>query len=161
MRNTVKNHNFGPVEFKKKLYEMCLAVARDKIIELDAAISQVEEGLNSETKSTSGDKHETGRAMLQLEREKLGGQLMEITARKNELERLDISSATGKINNGSLVETDKGSFFIAAALGKVQAGNKIVYVISAVSPLGKKLMGLKAGDCAEINGVSYLIKAVS
>ena len=41
---------------------------------LQNAINRAQESLDSESKSSAGDKHETGRAMAQLEMEKLGGQ---------------------------------------------------------------------------------------
>jgi transcription elongation GreA/GreB family factor len=34
-------------------------------------------------------------------------------------------------------------------------------VISPDSPLGKKLMGLKCADAAEVNGATYTIKSVT
>jgi transcription elongation GreA/GreB family factor len=126
--------------------------------ELGNSINAIEEAIQNETKSTAGDKHETSRAMMQLEREKLGNQLKELSSQKTELERIDISLFSEKVVKGSLVKTDKGSFFIAIALGKTDTG---VYVISPQSPLGNKLMGLKQNDKAEINGTTYLIKEIS
>jgi transcription elongation GreA/GreB family factor len=95
---------------------------------------------------------------MQLEREKLGNQMRELNEQKKELEKIDISVSSEKIIKGTLVKTDKGSFFIAIALGKTETG---VYVISPQSPLGNKLMGLKQNDKAEINGTTYLVKEIS
>ena len=45
----------------------------------DTLFHSNQKALQSETKSSAGDKHETGRAMLQLEMEKAGQQLSGIT----------------------------------------------------------------------------------
>lgn len=129
--------------------------------ELNSSIHSVEEAMNSESKSTAGDKHETGRAMLQLEQEKLGEQLKEMAERKKELEKIDIEITSEKVIRGSLVTTDKGIFFIGIAIGKLSVENVTVFSISPQSPLGSKLMGLKSNDRTEINGNSYLIKEIS
>ena len=42
-------------------------------------MKEIKEALFEEIKSSVGDKHETGRAMLQLEREKVGNQFYEVT----------------------------------------------------------------------------------
>lgn len=146
------------MDSKKQIFEKCSLLIDQKIEELNMAITVIEEAINSETKSTAGDKHETSRAMMQLEREKLGNQMKEMTDQKNELERIDIHAASGKIMKGSLVKTDKGTFFIATALGKLE---KDIYAISSKSPLGNKLMGLKLNDKVEINGVIYIIKEIN
>jgi len=46
--------------------------------EIRAAMDAVQQSANSETKSTAGDKHETARAMAQLEVEMLSKQLEEV-----------------------------------------------------------------------------------
>jgi len=60
---------------KEKIHQKCVALATEKQNEITHSIIRVQESLAAEGKSTAGDKHETGRAMLQLEREKLGLQL--------------------------------------------------------------------------------------
>ena len=63
---------------KLELYNKCLAFTQDRLNTINKTIQELQESLTSETKSSAGDKHETGRAMLQLEREKAGQQLAEI-----------------------------------------------------------------------------------
>ena len=63
---------------KQKLYKYCLEFIDARLQTVQNQIVEIQNSLLSETKSSSGDKHETGRAMLQLEREKAGQQLAEI-----------------------------------------------------------------------------------
>ncbi len=66
------------LEVKNYLYNYCFEFIESRLCTIINTILDLRESLDSETKSSAGDKHETGRAMLQLEREKAGSQLAEI-----------------------------------------------------------------------------------
>ena len=83
-------------EIKKELYNQCKSFVNKRLQTVDAIISSNQKALQSETKSSAGDKHETGRAMLQLEMEKAGKQLVGIQQMKNVLSKIDVSK-TDKI----------------------------------------------------------------
>ena len=55
---------------KKKLYNHCKKMIIEKLEELEQREKDLQIALTSENKSSVGDKHETGRAMIHLEREK-------------------------------------------------------------------------------------------
>lgn len=154
------NINFTGMSLKKKIYDECLVTLEQRLMKLDDALKSVEEAINNETKSTVGDKHETARAMMQLEQEKLAKQVQELNDQKLTLEKLNISSSESKITAGSLINTDKGYFFLATALGKIIANHKTVMVLSPQSPLGKKFLGLKVNETAEINGITYKVQEI-
>ena len=59
---------------KLKIHSHCLQILNQKIEELSNALNTATESANNETKSSAGDKHETARAMMQIEQEKLGKQ---------------------------------------------------------------------------------------
>ncbi|WP_317231408.1 3-oxoacyl-ACP synthase [Subsaxibacter sp. CAU 1640] len=100
----------------------------------------------SETKSTAGDKHETGRAMLQLEREKLGKQLLEIEKLQEILSKLDSSTSSKTIGFGSIVHTTQANYFIVISAGILKVNSKMYYAISSTTPIGLLLMGKQKGD---------------
>ena len=72
-----------------------------------------------DAKSSAGDKHETGVAMAQLEQEKLRYQIHEFQKMQDIVQKINPSKTNSKINLGSLVETDKGWFYISVGLGSV------------------------------------------
>jgi len=113
---------------------------------------------NNETKSSSGDKYETGRAMMQLEIEKNSVQLAESLKLKTALDQITLDDDPQVVKPGSLVVTDHGVFFIAISLGKINLQNKTFFVISPGSPLGLKLMRLKAGDQITFRDQPYFIR---
>ena len=49
---------------KQKLYDFCRAFVEVLIARIENNIKGIQESLTSETKSSAGDKQETGRAML-------------------------------------------------------------------------------------------------
>jgi hypothetical protein len=146
--------------FKQKTYRVCVDILQQKTEELRSALNTISESANNETKSSAGDKHETSRAMMQLEQEKLGKQLKELQDQKNEFEKIDIRNAHSIIAKGSLVKTDKGFLFIAIGLGKIVVDQDPVIAISHRSPLAQELIGLKVGQNAKVNGIQYSIEEI-
>ncbi|HWY10073.1 MAG TPA: hypothetical protein VN026_02050 [Bacteroidia bacterium] len=143
---------------KQKINTYCLLILNKKIEELNLALNTATESANNETKSSAGDKHETSRAMMQIEQEKLGKQLKELLGQKSELEKIDVSKISNQITKGTLIKTDKGYLFLSIGLGKILVDAETVFVVSPQSPLGLKLIGLKENDVAEMNGVKYFIE---
>lgn len=149
------------MSLKQNIFEACAQLLDQKIDALNHSLQQVTESADNETKSTAGDKYETARAMMQMEQEKLGRQLKEILEQRSQLQKIDISLTHLTVAKGSLVLTDKGYLFISVGIGKVQADGETVIAISPLSPLGKKLIGLKPDDRIELNGTAYTIKSLA
>lgn len=115
---------------------------------------------NEETKSSAGDKHETGRAMMQLEIEQNSAQLAETVKLKEALARVYIDKPAEKVDAGSLVITNQGNFFIAISVGQAVVDDKIFLIIAPESPIGIKLKGLKAGESLFFNNKTFKIEQV-
>lgn len=148
------------MSFKQKVYARCIELLNEKISTLQHVLKELTDSASNETKSTAGDKHETALAMLQLEQENVNRQLTTVLDQKVVLEAIDPSLKSMRIVNGSLVKTDKGFLFLSIALGKIMIDDSIVIVLSAQSPLGKKLMGLKRNDYTDIKGTQYVIETI-
>jgi transcription elongation GreA/GreB family factor len=133
----------------------------ERIAMLREAIATAQASANEETKSSSGDKYETGRAMMQLEMEKYNDQLAEVLRIKQALSQLVLAApGNGTVQNGSLVWTDQGNFFISVSAGQLSLDGKTVYAISAASPMGAVLLGRKAGDQFEFRGRKAVIHSI-
>ena len=55
---------------KEDLLKQCVLFVNDKLEIIETIMSENRKALEQESKSSAGDKHETGRAMLHLEMEK-------------------------------------------------------------------------------------------
>ena len=145
---------------KEQLYNYCLQLLDQKIELIKASLNSAGEAANNETKSSVGDKHETARAMMQLEQENLSKHLSQLLNQKTELLKLDISPSTGVVKKGSLVKTDKGLIFLSVALGKQLFEGETIFTVSALSPIGMQMLGLKVKDMADLNGTKYMIESI-
>lgn len=145
---------------KKELYRLCEVFIEDRRQAILKTIEEIQESLTSETKSSAGDKHETGRAMLQLEREKAGNQLAEIQKTKAVLNKVALSKPSETIGLGSAVYTDKSNYFIAISAGELLVKPDCFYAISAHTPIGQLLLGKKSGDVISFRNVSFKIQKV-
>ncbi len=149
-----------PQQVKLALYTKCLEFADQRISNIQQAIDAGKISENDETKSSAGDKHETGRAMMQLEQEKNADQLIEAYKLKMVISKIDPGQHTNVISSGSLVVTNKGSFYISISAGKIDLAGDIYYAISAQSPIAIKLIGLPIGKEFSFNDQFYKIEQI-
>jgi transcription elongation GreA/GreB family factor len=133
----------------------------EKHKELLSALAETDDSLSADAKSTAGDKHETGRAMAQLEREKIGGFIQQHEQLMANAQRLDSSIETSSIRVGSLVNTSNGWYYISVAAGRVNVDNTPVFCLSPAAPLVTALLGKKAREAVMWQGNTIAIQSVS
>jgi hypothetical protein len=144
------------LKIKKKLYASCLLFVNDRLTTITEVLESNKKALFSETKSSAGDKHETGRAMLQLEMEKASQQLASINQMKEVLNRIVVEKTTKTICLGSLIITDKANYFLAISSGKITIENIEYFSVSTNSPIGQQMLGKKEGDIIAFNSAKIL-----
>lgn len=145
---------------KETLYKSCLILVDERLLRIQERFSGVQEAMLSETKSSAGDKHETGRAMLQLEREKLGNQLSEIQKVKETLLKVNPKSNATQGCLGSIIYTSKLNYFMSISVGEVTANNTTFYAIASNTPIGRLLLGKKVGDAISFREQSFVIEKI-
>ncbi len=150
----------GTDKIKQELYETCREKLNGQISDLETNLKSIEESRNNETKSSVGDKYETGRAMMQQEYQKVSSQLSRIKAQASELKTLDLSQRSSKIGKGSLVVTDQGTYFLCVAIGKMSLADQVYFCISLQSPIGKLMNQKKVGDLVIFNSKEIRIKEI-
>lgn len=144
-------------DLKIKAHLFCKEYVDSRLARIQNEIKKIKESLDSETKSSAGDKHETGRAMLQLEREKLGQQLLEAEKMKRILDRTKVNSKNGNIGLGSLAKTTKANYFVAISAGRFEIKGIEIFCISPFSPIGKLLLGKSIGESIHFKGLEQVI----
>jgi hypothetical protein len=148
------------MKLKEELYYKCEAFVNKRLQTVDEIISSNQKALQSETKSSAGDKHETGRAMLQLEMEKAGQQLAGINQMKEILAKINISKKSQLAHLGSVIETDLANYFLSISAGKLTVAGKVYFAISVSSPIGKLLLGKKVNEEFVFNNKKSIIKTI-
>jgi transcription elongation GreA/GreB family factor len=136
-------------------------MAQEQVDNLNAIMAELKDALGSESKSTAGDKHETGRAMIQLEQERAGHQLRQAEELLLSLQSINILLPPAEtIQLGSLAITDKGSFYISVGLGKITLDSKLYYAVSPIAPIAVALLSKRVGDGPVFNGQQLVIKSI-
>jgi len=144
---------------KQKLYQACLTYAQRSIDAAQQAINEAQQAAKDDTKSSAGDKYETGREMAQQESNRNMAQLHEANKLKVQLNQVPVTDSS-KVENGSVVITNNGNFYIAVSAGTVKVDDQNYFAISLASPIGQKMNGLTTSDEFNLNGKSYQIKQV-
>lgn len=111
----------------------------------------------NDAKSSAGDKHETGLAMMHLEQEKLNAKLTDLINHKTLVQKLPENEVTTKIGLGSLVKTDKALFYVSIAFLAFKVKNQMVMFISSPAPLMQVLLNKEVGNEVVFNNISYKI----
>ena len=140
------------MNIKQNLFNQCEAFVHKRAQTVEEIISSNQKALQSETKSSAGDKHETGRAMLQLEMEKASHQLSGIQEMKEILSKIDISKNSTIAHLGSIIETDSVNYFLSISAGQLIVNDKVYFAVSVSSPIGKLLLGKTMYDELIFNG---------
>jgi len=141
---------------KEKVHHQALNLVQTKLLELEAHFRDLKEGQASNTKSTAGDKHDTEREMVQAELNNYSRQIQVQKQNLNSLKSID-PSPKGQAEQGALVRTANGFFYISVPLGKIEVEGEMIWIISVASPMSQALKGKKAGDMFELNGVKQKI----
>ena len=145
------------MKLKQQLYSKCQEVLNSRLEVIQNSIKDIEDSFHSETKSSAGDKHETGRAMLQLEREKAGNQLAELKKLSETLQRINVNQLHNKVTLGSIVKTTELNYFISLSVGEIILGNEIYFGISMATPMGKLLLSKSVGDVINFRSKEFTI----
>ncbi len=139
------------IAIKQSLIEQCKAFVQEKINVAEKLMTEAQDSANNETKSSVGDKYETGRAMMQAERDKNARQLSEALKIKMQLDRLQRIDPSEKVTFGSVVVTGYGNYFISISAGRVVVDGVKYFAISPVSPLALSMQQKQVGDKIEFN----------
>ncbi len=143
--------------FKKELIDYLIDFTNNKISEVTSELNAVQSSANSETKSTAGDKYETARAMAMLEKEKLSSQLNVLSKQLQSLNSISLNNQHNEIKNGSLINTNYGTFLVVTAIGKVIFNEQEIFIISPLAPLVQILLGKKKGEKVSFHNREYSI----
>jgi len=147
-------------DLKKQLHALATAFVQQRLDAVQQALQSAEQSTGEDTKSSAGDKYETGREMLQQEKNRGMAQLTEANKLLIALNRISTAGQSTKVEDGSIVKTNNGNFYISVSAGVLSIDGENYFAVSAASPIGAKLLGCKAGGEFSLNGKWYIVKEV-
>tara|TARA_B100002049_G_C16005022_1_gene343224 strand:- start:315 stop:767 length:453 start_codon:yes stop_codon:yes gene_type:complete len=145
---------------KEKLYKACEAYVDERIKRIEDSMAGLESDLENETKSSAGDKYETGREMINLEINKLAEQLQQFKNLRNTLNVAKSRTNNGSAQLGTAVKTNMANYFIAIPADRIIVDGEEYFAIGANSPIAQLLLHKKAGEEITFNGKSAEILEV-
>jgi hypothetical protein len=142
---------------KVEIHETILKLLTNSIVHATKDYELAKESRDSDTKSSAGDKFETGREMMQREMDKISASIDQSKNQLNFLSKINLNRPYSTVDLGCLIITDQGIYYISIGLGKVEINAEIIYAISLDSPIGQLFKGKRVGDILEFRGKTLKI----
>ncbi len=137
---------------RKLLFDHCENNINFKLKSYLKIDQELLKSLNEETKSSAGNKHETTRAMIQIEREKNSHRIKEIEVLKKNLVLVkSIKPSETDVKIGSIIFTSNNNYFICIPSEIYSSDTNKIYCVSPKSPIAKAYFGKKIGDIVNFN----------
>ena len=145
---------------KPALHAACLAFIAQRMAAARTAMQAAQESSSSETKSSAGDKYETGREMANAERDRHATQLQQARQQQAELLRISPDAPCDTVRPGALVHSSLGWFYLGIGAGQLVVAGRACVAVSAGAPLALALKGKRAGEEAVFQGRVVQVLAV-
>ncbi|MEP6260568.1 MAG: transcription elongation factor [Gillisia sp.] len=134
------------VHNKKEVYQKCLIAVNALIKKYEEKMDNIKESMEANDVHTDYDE-EGSKGELLGDFERYATHLDNARKMKETLSRVDREHYSEEIKFGSLVETSKHYYFIAAPLGNVGMDDgSTIFAISTEAPIFEKLQGKRKGD---------------
>lgn len=145
---------------KQQVHQLCIEKLDASMASAQQSIDEARAAQKEETKSSAGDKFETTREMMTQEIEKGTALLNKLSEDRNRLLSLLQTDSTESVQQGSLVITSNGKFYVGVSIGAVSMNGEKYQTISSSSPIGHLLLNKKPGEKIQLNEKEYVIDAV-
>jgi len=146
---------------RREVAEALAAAMEFGLARAKTAFEELQTSLEGESKSTAGDKHETGRAMVQMEMEQAAARLSRVEGMMRQWHALEPLRGREQVRPGAIVSTDQGGFILGVAWGKFEGpGDATWRAISSDAPLAQAMQSLGPGDTVEFRGRMWHIISV-
>lgn len=142
---------------KVEIHQTILHILSESIIQATRDYDLAKESRDSDTKSSAGDKFETGREMMQREMDKISASIDQSKNQLNFLSKINLNRPYSIVDLGCLIITDQDIYYISIGLGKVEINAELIYAISLDSPIGQIFKGKRVGDILEFRGKTLTI----
>ena len=115
----------------------------------------------NQQKGTMGDKYESFREQMQIERDRHAERYDKALQSLEVLRRIDISVSKSTVSLGALVSTDQRVYFIGAGAGVIKMPDGRSFVaLSTATPLFLAMAGLRPGDTFSFPDKRQVIRSI-
>lgn len=146
----------------------------DKQSMIDCMVNQIESNLealsselkqmnsegSSQGKSSAGDKHEVSGEMVAAEMNRIESSVINLDRQLKEIQEISLGGGS-EVGQGSVLQTNRGLFFISASLGKFNLGDLEWFAISRHSPLAVSFQEFGGIGEMYFRNIAYQIKGIN
>ena len=133
------------INLKKELYKQCNSFVNKRLQTVEEIISSNQKALQSETKSSAGDKYETSREMINQEINQIGNQIQNVRTQQGLMTKLNFDEKK-QTCLGAIFGTSKSIFCWSTSAGKVKFQDEVVMCISSQSPFAQTCHDKNVGE---------------
>ena len=144
---------------KQELWTACIEKQQKLLDNSKSAMLQSQESANEE-KGKMGDKFESFREQMQIDRDMHARQYDAALQGMNALKKIDPAKEQKLVSLGAVVITDFQKLFISASLGQIPVGDENYVAVSASTPIYTILAGKKKGDSFIFREKKYKVQEV-
>lgn len=137
---------------RSQLIEACREYLNKRTSVVHKAMKGLKEDLENESKSSAGDKYETGREMINIEWNKFTVQLNEYDRLSQILKRIEDHKLANKAVLGSIVISTQANYFLSIPAGEISVAGQKFYAVGIQAPISRKLLGKECGEKFQMNG---------
>lgn len=146
-------------EFKSSVYQSVFDLLTEREKLLSEELTSLNLSISEDTKSSAGDKYETGREMIRQEIGKVQKQHHQTKIFKQQIQQFfEQEKSSSQVNEGSLLQYGGDWLFISVSLGQVKVNDEKVFLLSKASPLGQALLGKNKLDQVNFRGKTKQIE---
>ncbi|WP_295180680.1 transcription elongation factor [uncultured Christiangramia sp.] len=145
---------------KQELLEKCEHFIQQKTAALQYAMQGLKQDLENESKSSAGDKFETGREMINIEWNKISNQLQQYEQMRSVLKQINVQVDSGIAKAGSIIFTENANYFISIPAGEIIVQDTRFYAIGSKAPVAIAMLGKTENDSYTFNQQNVLIKKI-
>lgn len=146
--------------FKKEVYDQCYHILKDRISTITKNLERLMDSKQNETKSSAGDKYETGMAMIQNEEDLYKRQLADTSKIMEHFQKIEALKKCDMVEPGALLKLPAGWFYVSAGMGKIMVDGEAIFCISLQSPIGVALKHKKTNDIVSFNDQKFTIQEI-
>lgn len=146
---------------REVLIGACQEYIEQRVEIIKKAMAGLKEDLEGESKSSAGDKFETGREMINIEWNKLSVQMTQYEHLSQILKRIEDHKPGEMVVLGSIVYTSAAKYFISIPAGEITGVADKFYAVGVQAPIAQVMLGKKPGDSVSFNGSEFSIEKIT
>lgn len=144
---------------KQEVLQQVITLLQHKIDSYKEQMQGLQDSLANETKSSAGDKYETGASMLQQELDKLQEQIAISNKHFYQLKEF-LNKKNDSISAGALAKVNGQWMLFGISLGLLKLDNFTLLSTGFSAPLAQALLQQKMGAEVEFRGVNQRIEEI-